>query len=345
MTFINKNIKSKDLIFEKIYRKFYRQLSKSHNTNIAGIENLLKKENITFEYIKPNFIKRFIEIRGYEIKIENEILFFPSEQTEDILLNKGKGQKKLKDKNSDMEWFIPPFISLGDLRLHDSKIESWQKIYNHAYIAGTYIEKYKILKNLSKYSNLILDAIFAYYSGLTSASIAILIPTIEGITREISKDLKINKDNLSSDIFVEVIRKTKSNYKSTILFRNYTWIPVRFFNNSIWDESDEVFQMLEGFSNYIQKHLYARTDKFAGQNELNRHGILHGLFRNYNSQTNFYKLISFIDMLCFIIIYNGEMGSLLAPDLDEQSARLAMIFYDLEQRAEVERMQFESFYK
>lgn len=345
MTFLNESLKSKDIIFERLYRNFYRQMNKSISVQMVEIENLFRKENIILTHIKPNFIRRFIEIKGYEIKVENQILFFPSEKTHDILSKNNKGQKSLKDKGTAMEWFIPPFISLGDLRLHESNIESWRKIYTHAYIASTYINKYKVLKILNKFSNLILDAIFSYYSGLISASITILIPTIEGITREISKNLNIEKDSLSSDIFVEVIKRTKSNYKSTILFRNYTWIPARFFENSFWEDVDEVFQMLECFSIYIKHHLYANTNNFNGQGELNRHGILHGFFRNYNSRINFYKLISFIDMLCFIIIYNGETGSLLAPDLDDQSARLATLLYSLEKRAEVERKEFEFFYK
>ncbi|EQA70835.1 hypothetical protein [Leptospira noguchii] len=344
MTLINDKSREKDLLYESIFRTYSRLNHRKEEKQVETLMELFERKDLLPLTIVPVKVRRFIEISGYEIKLQNDLLFFPAKSVNNLLAGHNNALKALKNKITAMEWFIPPFVSLGEIRKFDSSLKSWEDIYNHFYIAGIFLKKYKTLKIVKNYSRLILDAILAYYSGLTSASITILIPVIEGVTRDIARDLNVLKSDVSSEMFLDVIKKTKLHYKSNIIFSDYSWVPRSHYDDSFWVEVDEVIQMLEALSFYIERYYYANSKKFEGENELNRHGILHGFFKNYSSQINFYKLLSFIDMLCFIIIYNGEEGSLMAPDIDRSSAELATLFFTIEDKTKSEGSKIEKYY-
>jgi hypothetical protein len=55
--------------------------------------------------------------------------------------------------------------------------------------------------------------------------------------------------------------------------------------------------MLTVFRDFVKNTLLAQTSRYTGAGELNRHGIVHGLFKGYGCEANFYKLVSFLDLL------------------------------------------------
>jgi len=86
--------------------------------------------------------------------------------------------------------------------------------------------------------------------------------------------------------------------------------------------------MLTVFRDFVKNTLLAQTSRYTGAGELNRHGIVHGLFKGYGCEANFYKLVSFLDLLCFFIaIRTGSSG--LAPDATAASVCLAGYYRSL----------------
>jgi hypothetical protein len=59
--------------------------------------------------------------------------------------------------------------------------------------------------------------------------------------------------------------------------------------------------MLQAFRDFVRTRLLENTKRYAGHDEFNRHGILHGLFGNFGRDINFLRLITLLDLLCFSI--------------------------------------------
>jgi hypothetical protein len=45
--------------------------------------------------------------------------------------------------------------------------------------------------------------------------------------------------------------------------------------------------MLEVLRDFVRDRLLERTDSYSGLNELNRHGILHGIYGNFGEEITF----------------------------------------------------------
>lgn len=82
--------------------------------------------------------------------------------------------------------------------------------------------------------------------------------------------------------------------------------------------------MMDSFKEYAEKNLYIDSDDYLHSDKTNRHGILHGAYKDndYGRPINFYKAIAAIDFLCFISAFRAPI-SWMAPNPTEKSAILA----------------------
>jgi hypothetical protein len=90
--------------------------------------------------------------------------------------------------------------------------------------------------------------------------------------------------------------------------------------------------MLTGLRDFFAERLLARTDDYNGLDQLNRHGILHGIFEQYGSAVNFLRLITLLELICFAMVL-AHGGSAFAPDDTPESNRLAERYRRLKQSA------------
>lgn len=67
--------------------------------------------------------------------------------------------------------------------------------------------------------------------------------------------------------------------------------------------------------------VYINTDKYDGLDQLNRHGILHGMFDGYSDTINFYRLVSLLDLIFFAPVLSHG-GSSFAPEYAQESQKL-----------------------
>lgn len=86
----------------------------------------------------------------------------------------------------------------------------------------------------------------------------------------------------------------------------------------------EIVAALEAFEHYLKNDFYINSDKYQYSDNTNRHGILHGVYRDvdYGIPMNFYKTIGAIEFLCFIVSIT-ESISFFAPKPTDKSYRLA----------------------
>jgi hypothetical protein len=89
--------------------------------------------------------------------------------------------------------------------------------------------------------------------------------------------------------------------------------------------------MLTGLRDFFSDRLLKGTDHYDGLDQLNRHGILHGIFEEYGAAVNFLRLITLLDLLCFAMML-AHGGSVFAPDRTPESKRLADYYRMLKQR-------------
>ncbi len=150
----------------------------------------------------------------------------------------------------------------------------------------------------------IAEAIEASQMGLLHAAVATLLPVLEGIIRKIA-DSRGQSIGSGTSKLVDEVEELIAQEKS---------LAPHFHERVI---------MLEAFRDFLKNRLLINTDMYNGVGNLNRHGVLHGVFSKYGHDFNFYRLISFLDLLCFIIAVHKRGISILAPDVTEDSERLA----------------------
>lgn len=154
------------------------------------------------------------------------------------------------------------------------------------------------------------ESIEAYFSGYKLVAIIALVPVLEGIVRKIAashgRDIGKGTKRLNHEFQAFVNAEIQSQH--------------------CFGERVVVLEVLHDF---VRDRLLEDTDSYSGLNELNRHGILHGIYGNFGEEMNFFRLITLLDLLCFAIgLEHG--GSCFAPASTPESVKLAGHYRRLE---------------
>jgi len=174
------------------------------------------------------------------------------------------------------------------------------------------LERYRKVPLILKYQASISEAIEAAQLGLFHAAVSTLFPVIEGIIREMAGSRGVNLGQGTSKLADEV---------DAMIAHDRT---------KGFGGSDERITMLEIFRDFLKSTLLVRTASFTGARDLNRHGVLHGVFVNFGHEANFYILISILDLLTFIMTFRTSGISVLAPDWTEEAQALARYYRALQ---------------
>ena len=223
----------------------------------------------------------------------------------------------LADAFREVDWPIPPYLQLGGFLVplahaikeapQDAKLEIVRErlscAYNANYLACMYLERYSKILHIRDYSRQIDESIRTYFCGYSFNAVTGLIPVIEGIIRKMAtqqnRDVGHGTKKLIDELQMLVNREEQSPHCY-----------------------GERLVMLEAFRDFVKNRLLENTDRYAGLNEFNRHGILHGLFENFGQDINFLRLITLLDLLCFSIgLVEGV--SMFAPPVTQESLCLA----------------------
>jgi hypothetical protein len=227
-----------------------------------------------------------------------------------------------------VNWFWPAYIRRGYVLDLVSRLSSepagpkrtaifetaLPDLYTEGHLAAMLLHRYSVVPMVNTYSRQLSEAIEAAHLGLHHAAVALLIPTIEGIVREHAtqggRDLgNAPAAKLNEELAAMVNHERQAHPRCAA--------------------SAERVSMIETFSEFLTESLYKHTKLFAGDRQLNRHGTIHGIYRDYGNAANFYVLISVIDLLAFILTFRTSGVSVLAPDVTLQARRLAVYYLAL----------------
>ena len=219
-----------------------------------------------------------------------------------------------------VDWIIPAYFSVGHIGMIGDAIEKADvakkqeilrtvlpRMYTSRHLASMLLERYAKHTHVREFGKPIAEAIEAAFGGLWHAAITTLMPVLEGILAKmraarLGESAKDNRNWLGSEL-TALVEKEKNSLHCY----------------------DERIVMLTALRDFCNKRLYNDTKNYKGLDEFNRHGILHGLFHDYGDPINFYRLISILELLCFVIaLIHGE--SCFAPASTSTSEVLAAYY-------------------
>ena len=236
--------------------------------------------------------------------------------------------QKIKEEFNKIGWFIPPYIPLGKITRTFFKIGNIDNFYQNdlelilgelytpSFLSSMLIERYSKLNNTKEYKLIIKESIEAHFLGLNYVAISGLLPVIEGVIHNLIKNFNIE------------IKPKKNQGKIGV--KDKVSEIIRFCINTKTGKLDETEPMLESFLYYIENHLFIKSTEYILDDKTNRHGILHGEFsdKDYGKKINFYKVITVLNMLCFIASYK-ESFSWLGPEKSKESIIFELYLYRL----------------
>jgi len=249
-----------------------------------------------------------------------------------ILMRSINGSERWREAFRSVDWVIPAYVSTGALSSVAALIEqatgpdkqtvlqaALPFFYNAERLSSMLLGLYRQTMHVRDFAVQISEAIEAFYFGLPHAAIATLIPVLEGVIRKIAREGQRDVGSGTAKLIDELNELIDREDRS----------PHRY---------EERLLMLQTLRDFFSERLLKSTSTYAGLDQLNRHGILHGIFDQYGDPTNFVRLITLLDLLCFAMaLVHG--GSCFAPDHTPESKRLAAHYRKLKvQRAEVASM-------
>lgn len=227
-----------------------------------------------------------------------------------------------------VNWFWPAYMTRGYVHALIKKLEAHPEgpertsvfeaelkpMYSAGHLAAMLLDRYAHVPMVAPFRSHIGQAIEAAFLGLYHSAVATLIPTIEGIVREHAtqggRDLgNAGRPKLAVEL-TELVNVERQKHPGCFA-------------------SEERVEMIEMFGEFLKDSLYMHTANFTGGRELNRHGAVHGIYRDYGSAANFYVLMSVLDLLTFILTFRTSGISMLAPEITAEARQLGTYYLDL----------------
>ncbi|MBV7538710.1 hypothetical protein KW842_23325 [Duganella sp. sic0402] len=232
-----------------------------------------------------------------------------------------------------MEWFSPLWIPNGEVSkiLKDAEggdrkraIELFNyhtsTLYTLAFQAVCIAQFFPKSRCLRDFEPLAREAYLAFYSGYRAASIASLIPAIEGaidrIIADDRSDIQIpHKVNHAVERAID--RAIGQHYEGN-------WMPPEYLTREYLFALDERVYCLETFRRWLNNHFFRRIPEYEGVTWLNRHMFAHAGSSEWQQSSNFVRLI--IALATLGVVDSWHHGSydipLMFPAMNDDSKLL-----------------------
>ncbi|MDT4291982.1 hypothetical protein RO575_20660 [Methylomonas sp. MO1] len=230
------------------------------------------------------------------------------------------GLRRAANALKSVDWVVPAYVSVGVISNLGCRIENADpvekqailksflpQIYSDDNLAAKLVGLYSVTIFVRDFRKPIAEAIEAGLTGLPHAAVCTLIPVLEGVFKKIS----VERDGLSKKGNTPWLRAELDE-----LLAKEERSPSRY---------EERIVMLESFREFYVNRFTSSTNCYEGLDQLNRHGILHGIFEGYGDNVNFFRLVSLLDLLCFALALSHG-GSCFSPEYTNESRALASFF-------------------
>ena len=285
----------------------------------------------------------FVKIKGYEVKVGNDLGFFPInlEHTNNYMhIN------WLREIFCEVDLVVPPFYQNEFLSEFANKVKlantlqdknivtkkHLESMYTPDSIAMNCTTKYNKNKIISQnYYDQIIQSIKAYYGGLYKPAIIALIPCLEHIMGNLGNlvNMPLNS-HVTNNYINKVMEAIQKKYIDKI-FSNFQWYPENELTPEFFDKYDERIQMINSVIYFVNNSIYMHTNNVAPEQikRINRHVIMHALLPGKIDDVepcDFLRFITFLNALIFCSLFCGESGSILHSEETVESKSLATQF-------------------
>jgi hypothetical protein len=283
----------------------------------------------------------FLNVDGYLIRHASQTAFFPREIDMEAT-KKYSGIARSRRNFLEIDVVLPPYVAMGYLSSYGARIEKASSLAEKEGLAtemlhGLYsspsnladlcLGVYQQDPCIAPFYDSIVEAIEAHYLGLPRAAVLTLIPCVEGIIRNLAKMVGKSIDHrIDAGSFLDTLTRIQKHYINKVELRDIEWVPNELREVEFYDGFHELIQMVQSIRVFVEHAMYRCTADYEKSSQLNRHGIVHGLLSDYNTETNFYRLIVLINGLSVASIVAGRNASLFHPEPTEEARQLALHF-------------------
>jgi hypothetical protein len=231
-----------------------------------------------------------------------------------------------------MEWFSPFWIPHGRISELLAVVERSPKeqaievfnyhtstLYTLAFQAVCIEQFMAKSRSLAEFVPLAREAYLAFYSGYRAASVAALIPAIEGaLTRivEGGDELKPG-EKIDRAIDKAIALAAEQHFKKM-------WVPREYLTTEFLFPQDERVFAFETFRRWLHRSFFRPTGEYDGQTWLNRHVFAHGMSSSWQQSTNFIRLVVALATLGLVESWHDDSHqiSIFMPEMSDDSTLL-----------------------
>jgi len=246
-------------------------------------------------------------------------------------------RRKAKDDEAllweKMEWFAPLWLPMGKIGQMLAAVKDCTKeraielfdyhtsmLYTLAFQAVCIAQIMPQARSLQEIVPLAREAYLGVYSGYRAASIAALIPAIEGSLTRIVSDLAPHATAPEKiDHAIDRAIRTAAD-----LHFEGMWVPNEYTTADYLFGQDERVFAFETFRRWLKNYFFCNTDDYRGLTWLNRHMFAHGTASSWQQMTNFSRLIVALTTLAAIESWYDASHhvSFMLPEMNDDSTLL-----------------------
>ena len=232
-----------------------------------------------------------------------------------------------------VEWFSPLWIPRNNIdallsdvtyRTREEAISLFDyhtsTLYTLTFQATCIVQIMPLAPSVSEFCAIAREAYLAFYSGYRAASIAALIPAIEGSLTRMASNLPCGP-SLADKIDAVFTRALSA--LAQLHFRGM-WVPREYLTcDYLLGQDDRVF-VLETFRRWLHTSFFCHTGDYQGQTWLNRHLFAHGTSPSWQEAGNFRRLLVALATLAKIETWQGTLDQEMPffPEMNEDSQLL-----------------------
>lgn len=325
-------MKKIEYAFKGVWARFKN--SDQHAIDLNQVKNWAEAKGLLVKKIERKRIGAFQAIDSVVIQTEGRELCLPisTQDSDESWEKRNIHYNNIAEAWKKLEWFSPLWISRNDVNklLEGARVDSADEaiqnfnfhastIYTLSFEATCIEQVMGSAPCLVEIQPLAREAYLAFYAGYKSASIAALIPAIEGaITRILPSEMQ-------DFPVMEKVNKVIEGAISYAAEQHYDnmWTPTEYKSTNYLLCIDERIFAFETFRLWLKESFFRNTNEYQGAAQLNRHLFAHGLSPEWQ-QASLSRLIVAISTIGVIESWyrKGGSASLFFPKPNKDSELL-----------------------
>jgi hypothetical protein len=320
--------------FEGLWKRA-QQLPSLADLTSEKLRSWAEQCQLVVESVEQRSVGAFSPTKCFVLKVAEGVACFP------IVSTTGDPDWQLRKEWADrhatlwekLEWFSPFWLPQGDVSaiLRDASVGDKKRaielfnyhtstLYTLAFQAVCIAQIFPQSQCLRSFEPLAREAYLAFYSGYRAASIASLIPAIEGAINRI-----VGQDHSDLQTPHKINRAVEQAIERAIEWHyDGMWVPSEYLRTDYLYCLDERVYCLETFRLWLRKSFFRNSEEYDGVTWLNRHLFAHAGSADWQQSSNFVRLIVALATLGVVDSWHHGRNevSLFFPSMNDDSKLL-----------------------